>query len=156
MDEYRSKYEAIEDVLDEIMKLLEDLYQSGFDTVHDSTLKDLEKAGELTEQYGMQYLSGLLGGLADEISAGRHRTEELRATDKKALVAELYTRLNEYLYLGRQKAVYDRGMHYYTEVEFPEVCDMDEMDEGEMDEDEMNQGEMIEDEMNQGKMNEDN
>ncbi len=153
MDEYRSKYEAIEDILDEIIKLLEDLYQSGFDTVHDSTLKDLEKTGELTEQYGMQYLSGLLGGLADEISAGRHRTEEMRATDKKALVAELYTRLNEYLYLGRQKAVYDRGKHYYTEVEFPEVHDMDEdeMNEDEMNEDEMNQGEM-----NQGKMNEDN
>ncbi len=117
MDEYRSKYEAIEEILDEILKLLEDLYQSGFDTVHDSTLKDLTKAGELTEQYGMKYLSELLGRLVHEIAAGRHRTEELHATEKKTLVAELYTSLNEYLYLSRQKAVYDRGMYYYTEVE---------------------------------------
>lgn len=129
MDEYRSKYEAIEDILDEIMKQLEDLYQSGFDTVHDSTLKDLTKAGELTEQYGMQYLSELLGRLVNEIAAGRHQTEEMHATEKKTVVAELYTSLNEYLYLSRQKAAYDRGMHYYTEVEWT-----DELEEGGLDE----------------------
>ncbi len=115
MDGYQSKYEAIEELSDEMLKLLEDLYQSGFDTVHDSTLADLEKAAKLTEQYGMKYLSELLGKLAGEISAGRHRTEELRATEKKTLTAELYTSLNEYLNLSRQKAAYDRGMYYYTE-----------------------------------------
>jgi len=117
MDGYKTKYEAIEELADWILKLLEDMYQSGFDTVHDSTLAELGKAAELTGQYGMAYLSELLGSIADEISAGRHRVKEMRANaEKKALVAELYMKLNEYLNLCKQKAAYDRGMNYYTAV----------------------------------------
>ena len=112
----QSKYEAIEELLNGIMELLEDLYQSGFDTVHDSTLKELERAVEQTGQYGMQYLSEMLGQLMSEIAAGRHQTKEVHATDRKTIVAELYTKLIEYLYLGRQKAAYDRGAQYYTEI----------------------------------------
>jgi len=125
-EDYRSKYEVIEEISGEILQLMEDLYQSGFDTVHDSTLRDLGKAAELTEQYGMQYLSELLGGLVDEISAGRHQTKELHSMkEKKAAVAKLYTSLNEYLALSRQKAAYDRGLNYYTQTE---ELDMDMYD----------------------------
>lgn len=122
-----SKYEAIEGVLDEVLKLMEDLYQSGFDTVHDSTLRDLEKMTGLAGQYGMAYLSGLLRQMTDELSAGRHRTEELRnMAEKKGLVAKLYTDLNEYLYLSRQKVIYDLGKHYYLETEWEEELEFDE------------------------------
>lgn len=115
---YGTKYEVMEEVLDGIRKLLEYLYQSGFDTVHDSTLKELEKSSETVGQYGLEYLSELLGEIGKEISMGRHRTVELRSmADKKALVAELYMKLNEYLYLGEQKVFHDRGMHYYGDLE---------------------------------------
>lgn len=104
----KSRYEVIEDITGEVLSLAEDLYQSGFDTVHDSTWKDIRKAAELTEQYGMKYLSELLSGLSDEIAAARHRMER-----NVALMAELFTRLNEYLYICRQKTAYDRGADYY-------------------------------------------
>lgn len=104
----KSRYEVIEDITGEVLSLAEDLYQSGFDTVHDSTWNDIRKAAELTEQYGMKYLSELLSGLSDEIAAARHRMER-----NVALMAELFTRLNEYLYICRQKTAYDRGADYY-------------------------------------------
>ncbi len=104
----KSRYEAIEDLMAETASLMEDLYQSGFDTVHDSTLKDIRKAAEVTEQYGMTYLSQLLSAMAEQISLSRHRMER-----KTASMAELYTNVSEYLYLCRQKTAYDRGESYY-------------------------------------------
>ncbi len=104
----RSKYEVIEDLAAEIGSLMEDLYQSGFDTVHDSTMKDIQNTEKLTEQYGMAYLSELLSGMAEEISLSRHRMER-----KAASMAGLYTNVSEYLYLCRQKTAYDRGKSYY-------------------------------------------
>lgn len=104
----KTKYEAMEDLTAEAASLMEDLYQSGFDTVHDSTLKDIRKAAELTSQYGMAYLSELLSAMAEEISLSRHRMER-----KTASMAGLYTNVSEYLYLCRQKTAYDRGESYY-------------------------------------------
>lgn len=104
-----SKYEAVEKIAEEVLRLMEDLYQSGFDTVHDSTLREIEKAAELTGQYGMKYMSELLASLAAEISSGRHQMEK-----KTASIAGIYTDIHEYLYLCRQKTAYDRGMSYYN------------------------------------------
>lgn len=104
----KTKYEVMEDLAGETGSLLEDLYQSGFDTVHDSTLKDIRKNAELTGQYGMQYLSELLAGMAEEIEISRHRMEK-----QPARLTELYVNVSEYLYLARQKAAYDRGKSYY-------------------------------------------
>ncbi|MCM1345422.1 MAG: hypothetical protein NC305_18735 [Lachnospiraceae bacterium] len=104
-----SKYAAVGKIADDILSLMEDLYQSGFDTVHDSTIQGLESAVTKTERYGMKHLSGLLKELAEEISAGRHRMEK-----KTERTAELYTQINEYLYLCRQKVTYDYGMERYA------------------------------------------
>lgn len=105
----KTKYEAMEDLTEEILSLMEDLYQSGFDTVHDSTLHDIRKNAELTQQYGMVSLSELLSGMAEEISQSRHRMRR-----NTAVLAEIYGRVSEYLYLCRQKAAYDRGENYYN------------------------------------------
>ena len=104
----KPKYQVVEEIAEEVKSLMEDLYQSGFYTVHDSTLKDIGKAAELTENYGMKYLSEQLSELSREITAGRHRMKR-----QNGRMAELYTDINEYLYLCRQKTAYDRGWDYY-------------------------------------------
>ena len=109
--EHRSKYEVMDQITENILGLMEDLYQSGFDTVHDATLKDIQRAAERTGQYGMAYLSGLLTDLCAEISAGRHRMER-----QTARMTEIYTDINEYLYICRRKTAYDRGLNYYSEI----------------------------------------
>lgn len=103
-----SKYRVMEELAGEVQGLLEDLGQSGFDTIHDSTLEGLRKAAELTEQYGMAYLSGLLSGLEEEACASRHRMDKERGR-----MTRLYTDILEYLFLCGEKAAYDRGMDYY-------------------------------------------
>lgn len=109
--EHLSKYEVMEQMTDDIRGLMEDLYQSGFDTVHETSLRDLQKAAAAAEQFGMKYLAELLGSLSQEILAGRHRMER-----NTAGMAELYTKVNEYLYLCREKTAYDRGFDYYAEL----------------------------------------
>lgn len=108
-EDCKSKYEAVRNIAEEILELMTELYQSGFDTVHDSTIQGLEQAVIKTQRYGMKYLSKRLKELTDAISASRHQMER-----KTAQMAELYAEINEYLYLCRQKAAYDRGMERYS------------------------------------------
>lgn len=107
--DHRSKYDVMEEILENISGMMEDLVQSGFDTVHDGTLEELRKGAQLTEQYGMAHLSGLLSQLYEEASAGRHRMEK-----KTSQMVQLYTQITEYLYLAQQKTAYDRGLAYYS------------------------------------------
>lgn len=107
--DHKSKFLVMEDMADEIRSLMADLCQSGFSTVHDSTLKDLQKSAALTAQYGMQYLSELLAALEENLAANRHRMQQ-----ENAPLAGIYTEINEYLYLLRQKNEYSRGESYYT------------------------------------------
>ena len=102
--------------------MLEELYQSGFNTVHDSTLQEMEKAGKLAGQCGMEYLEGKMKALADGLSMRRHqlrampdglsmRRHQLRAMPDK--LAETYAELIEYLYLCRTKITLDMGRKFY-------------------------------------------
>ncbi len=107
--EHKSKFEVMDELAEEVLGLMEDLYQSGFDTVHDTTLRDMKKAAQLAEQYSCAGLAELLSGLYEGISAGRHQMEK-----QTGRLAELYEKTNEYLYLCRQKTAYDRGLEYYS------------------------------------------
>lgn len=107
--DHKSKFLVMEDMADEIRSLMADLCQSGFSTVHDSTLKGLQKSAALTAQYGMQYLSELLAALEENLAANRHRMQQ-----ENGPLAGIYTEINEYLYLLRQKNEYSRGESYYT------------------------------------------
>lgn len=107
--ELLSKEEALESLLCEVMQLLEDLCQSGFDTVHDSTLEALHNMTSLTMQYGMNRLSEMLSKFTGGLELRRHRIEK-----QEDELAQLYTDLNAYLYLAMQKIVYDQGRKRYT------------------------------------------
>lgn len=111
MSEYDSKEEAVGALLEQVDRIIEELYQSGFDTIHDSTLEELEKVCRLTKQYGMEYLFDLLGELFKGVSMRRHRIGK-RAEDG---MGGVYTKISEYLYLGMEQVEYDRGYQYYCE-----------------------------------------
>lgn len=107
-----SKEEALKELLEDVGELLEELYQSGFDRVHDSTLEALGQMGKLTGQYGMAYLSGMLGQLTGELAMGRHRMKP-----GENGITEIFVKLNEYLYLCREKTACDTGKNYYMDGE---------------------------------------
>lgn len=67
------KEDYFESFFTDISSVLEDLGQSGFHTVHDSTLRELKEKGEMAFQYGMKHLSELLLSLQEELSGNRHR-----------------------------------------------------------------------------------
>lgn len=103
-----SKEEVLETLLEDVGNLLEELCQSGFDTVHDSTMESLRDMTGLTGQYGMAYLSDMLGKLTEGLALRRHQMG--RGDDG---LAGIYAKLNEYLYLCREKTACDRGSCYY-------------------------------------------
>nr|WP_300766490.1 SWIM zinc finger family protein [uncultured Acetatifactor sp.] len=108
--DHKPKFLVMEDMAAEILSLMADLCQSGFSTVHDSTLKGLQKSAALTAQYGMEYLSGLLAALEQNLAANRHRIAQ-----ENGPLAGIYTEISEYLYLMKQKNEYSRGEDYYGE-----------------------------------------
>ena len=108
--DHKPKFLVMEDMAAEILSLMADLCQSGFSTVHDSTLKGLQKSAALTAQYGMEYISGLLAALEENLAANRHRIAQ-----ENGPLAGIYTEISEYLYLMEQKNEYSRGEDYYGE-----------------------------------------
>lgn len=103
------KEEALEIVLSDVESLLEDLYQSGFDTVHDSTLEALNNMVGRVFSYGMELLSDLLSQLANGLAMRRHQL------DKEAdALPSVYTKLNQYTKLCREKIERDKGIRYYV------------------------------------------
>ena len=109
----KKKEDYFEEFFSDIHSILEDLCQSGFHTVHDSTLQELKEKGKTAAGYGMQHLSGLLLALQEELSKCRHRISNDKNAD--ALLAEYYTELITYVELGREKTAYDRGRNYYLQ-----------------------------------------
>ena len=120
----KNREDCFEEFFTDIASLLEDLGQSGFHTVHDSTLQELKEKGEAAAQCGMQHLSDLLLSLQKELSQSRHRIRHLNPENQNispdqdgpdALTAKYYTELIRYIDLGREKTAYDRGKNYYLQ-----------------------------------------
>ncbi len=105
-----SKEDALHQLLSDLLNLMEDLYQSGFDTVHDSTLKALDAMAETTAAYGMAFLSELLVQLADGLKMRRH---QIQAQGTQDGLAGIYTRLSQYIELCMDKIELDKGIGYY-------------------------------------------
>lgn len=103
-----SKEDAIQQLLYEVESLMEDLYQSGFDTVHDSTLGALQNMQKQTTAYGMQLLSDMLLQLTDGLTMRRHQIKK-----KEDSLINIYTNINQYVYLCKEKIECDKGVHYY-------------------------------------------
>lgn len=90
--------DRIYDYLLRIRQILEDIFQSGFDTVHDSTLEELRQCSQDAAQYGMEKLAGLTEALLLGFQHQRHQMER----DDGPLM-RLYGELNQYVFISRQK-----------------------------------------------------
>ena len=114
-----NKEDYFEEFFSDISLVLEDLCQSGFYTVHDSTLQELKEKGEFAAQCGMRHLSMLLLALQKELSQSRHKI-----SDKKAdhLSAKYYAELIRYIDLGKEKTAYDKGKNYYLNDKKEDGC----------------------------------
>lgn len=109
MDMRTEKEDYFEDFFGDVTCILEDLGQSGFRTVHDSTLRELQERGDMAAQLGMEHLSALLLSLREELHKSRHQFSS------DAVPAKYYAKLLSYVALGREKTAYDRGKKYYME-----------------------------------------
>lgn len=96
------------ELLDNVRQQLEDLYQSGFDTVHDSTIKGLKRWEKQAQQSGLSVLGEQLKELEVQLEAFRHSLHPEHGPDM-----EIYTKLTEYLYLAKQKTDFDLAEAYY-------------------------------------------
>lgn len=120
----KTREDYFEEFFTDVASLLEDLGQSGFHTVHDSTLQELKEKGETAAQCGMRHLSDLLLALQKELSQSRHKIRHANPENQNtspnqdgadALAAKYYSELIRYIDLGREKTAYDRGRNYYLQ-----------------------------------------
>lgn len=102
------KEEALEQLMADVESLLEDLYQSGFDTVHDSTLEALNHMTRRTAAYGMELLSRLLAQLAEGLTMRRHQLKK----QEDGLLG-VYAQIDRYVGVCRERIACDKGRCYY-------------------------------------------
>lgn len=107
----QNKEDYFEEFMTDINSVLEDICQSGFHTVHDSTLQDLKEKRKAAAWYGMQHLSELLLALQEELSLRRHKISDTSNTDRSC--ATYYAELIEYIDLGKEKTAWDKAKTYY-------------------------------------------
>lgn len=105
------KEDYFEEFFTEISSILEDLCQSGFHSVHDSTLQELKEKTDTAAQCGMIYLSELLSSLREKLLNGRHQISADKSAD--SLSAKYYAELVSYIEIGLKKTACDRGKNYY-------------------------------------------
>ncbi len=105
-----SKEDAVQQLLHDVENLMEDLYQSGFDTVHDSTLEAIKNMQKQTAAYGMQLLSDMLLQLADGLTRRRHQIKK----EEDSLI-NLYTDVYQYMYLCKFPPVSKRWVRPRSE-----------------------------------------
>ena len=84
--------------------MLSDLFQSGFLTVHDSTLEELDAAVSRAGQYGMEMLSAMLAELGDGLKRQRH---QMNVRNRELF--DLYGKLNQYVYLCGKRLEIDQA-----------------------------------------------
>lgn len=97
-------------LLEEVSQQIEDLYQSGFDAVHDSTLGMLRQWAERAGESGLAFLGIQLGKLCREIEGCRHSLHPVHGAE-----LEIYVNIAEYLWLARGKTEFDLAEAYYTQ-----------------------------------------
>lgn len=97
-------------LLEEVSQQIEDLYQSGFDAVHDSTLGMLRQWAERAGESGLAFLGIQLGKLCREIEGCRHSLHPVHGAE-----LEIYANIAEYLWLARRKTEFDLAEAYYTQ-----------------------------------------
>lgn len=108
-DDQSEMFNALSQILEDAGSILEELYQSGLDTVHDSTLEGLSRMKKLAGQYGLSKLAEMFAGLSNGAAMRRHRMEK-----KQDDLTKTYAKACEYLYLCREKVEIDRGGEYYN------------------------------------------
>lgn len=100
---------ALEEILaliDDIDNIMEDLLSSGFNAVHDFTIKELGRLGALSEGYGMKTCSEMLNNLKETLDKKRHNFDfEYEKT------IEEYFKINKYLMLCRRKLEVNKAIN---------------------------------------------
>lgn len=100
--------EAVEEVLDEVEALLVELFQSGFTTIYDSTLKGMKEQSRNAEQIGLSLLSEMLDSLSLRLEQGRHQMN-IKLQEMLAIYQQIY----QYLIICRERTEIDKGVCYY-------------------------------------------
>lgn len=100
--------EAVEEILDEVEALLLELFQSGFSTIYDSTLKEMKEQSGKAEQIGLLLLSEMLDTLYSKLEQDRHQMN----TEIQEML-KLYQQIYQYLIISRERTELDKGVCYY-------------------------------------------
>lgn len=98
--------EEILSLIDEIDNIMEDLLSSGFNAVHDFTIKELERLGILCESYGMKTGSEMINSLKERLDKKRHSFD----FDYDKAIEE-YFKINKYLMLCRRKLEVNKAVN---------------------------------------------
>ncbi len=107
-----SEYDLLLDLILEIKQGLADLFQSGFITVHDITIKRIRNLSDVSEQYGLHTASQMLLILAQLIENRRHTTNY-----DGSEIMDVMCKIRRYIEICEKRIRYENILNNYSKFD---------------------------------------
>ena len=104
-----SEYDLLLDLISEVRQETAGVFQSGFATVHDASIKQIRNLSDVSERYGLHTLSQMLSSLAELIEARRHTTS---FDDSKLM--DVMCKICKYTEICERRIRYENILQNYT------------------------------------------
>lgn len=104
-----SEYNLLLDLISDVGQEMSDLFQSGFATVHNTSIERIRNLSDVSERYGLHTLSQMLMPLAELIEARHHTTE---FDDSK--IMDVMCRICRYIEICERRIRYENILENYS------------------------------------------
>lgn len=101
-DEKKYIIEYVQTLLGDILVLLADIYQSGFQTVSESIIGELKTKADKLKDIEMTLMSEKLAIMSEKLDLQRHLFDEKKQNNMSEIL-DLYADMVEYIYVGLKK-----------------------------------------------------
>lgn len=106
-----SEYNLLLDLISDVRQEMTDLFQSGFATVHDASIKHIRNLSDVSERYGLHTLSQMLSSLAELIEMRRHST-----TFDDSKIMDVMCRICKYIEICQRRIRYENILENYSNL----------------------------------------
>lgn len=105
-----SEYDSLLELISDIGREIDDVFQSGFATVHESSVARIRSLSKVSESYGLHTAAQMLQTFSELIDIRRH---SINFDDGK--IMEVMCKINRYLEICERQIKYENILANYTQ-----------------------------------------
>lgn len=105
-----TEYDSLLELISDICREMDDIFQSGFATVHKSSVARIQELSKVSESYGLHTAAQMLEKLSEMIDLRRH---SINFDDGK--IMDIMCQINRYLEICEKRIKYENILANYTQ-----------------------------------------